>query len=329
MNINIDIPNFDLPNSYIPAIDIPDFDLPNSYIPDINPPNFSTDNSTILEITNTQDTNIIDESDGLSLGEAIEIANNDPENNYIIEIPGGSTYTATLDENLPRPIGFRSTGEGIAEVNITSSNSINQLTLQGESVVVLGNSRIDNDNNNINSDSEALTLNGETAQIAYVAYYGRPAAPDGVNFWNQALTDDEVSYSPRRGDPLTGEERDIYDRLVNQFGDSPEADRLFAGLSNQERVDLVYQFAFDRDADEDGQNYWTEQLDRGNVTLANFALEVALGAQGEDIVTLNNKIESANLFSDSLDTEVEINAYSGSSAEVFGREWLDNFGETV
>lgn len=139
----------------------------------------------------------------------------------------------------------------------------------------------------------------------------------------------EVSYSPRKGDPLTGEEQDIYDRLVNQFGDSPEADRLFAGLSNQERVDLVYQFAFDRDADEDGQNYWTEQLDLGNVTIANFALEVALGAQGEDIVTLNNKIESANLFSDSLDTEPEINAYRGSSAEVFGREWLDIFSNTT
>lgn len=310
-------------------IDIPSIDLPNFSLPDIDISNIFTDNSTILQITNTQDTNIIDANDGLSLGEAIKIANNNPENNYVIEIPGNSTYRATLDKDLSRPIILRSTGDGITEITIIGNQSLHQLTLQGESVVVLGNSTINNDNNNTNSDTEALTLNSETAQIAYVAYYGRPGDPDGVNFWNQALADNEVSYSPRKGDPLTGAEQDIYNQIVNQFGDSLEADLLFAGLSNRERVDRVYQFAFDRDADENGRNYWTEQLDQGSVTLTNFALEVALGAQGEDIVIFNNKINSANLFSDSIDTEAEINAYSSSSAEVFGREWLDIFGSTT
>ena len=56
---------------------------------------------------------------------------------------------------------------------------------------------------------------------------------------------------------------------------------------------------------------------------------MALGAQNEDIITLNNKIISADLFSERLDTEAETNAYSGSSGEVFGRNWLDGFGDTI
>ena len=241
---DIEIPSIDIPNFYIPDIEIPSIDIPNFYIPDI-----SIENSTILEITNTQDTNIIDASDGLSLGEAIEITNNDPENNYVIEIPSGSNYTATLDENLSRPIILKSTGDGLTNVTITSSESLNQLTLWGESVVVLGDSSIHN----------------------------------------------EVSYSSRTVDILTGAEQDIYNQIINQFDD---------------------RFTSELNAYEDGLDYWTEQLDRGSVDSNTFALEMSLETQSEDIFMLD-------------DIQAEINIYSGSSAEVFGQEWGDNFGNTT
>ena len=177
--------------------------------------------------------------------------------------------------------------------------------------------------------TNALRLTGGTAQIAYVAYYGRPADLGGRNFWNDVLTENDINYAPQAGDTLTGAQQDIYNRIVDEFGNSAEAERIFGTMSNAERVDRVYQHTFDRDAEAEGSAFWTEQLDNGNVTLANFALEVALGAQGEDIVTLNNKIESADLFSSSLDTQEEIDAYSGSSGENFGRTWLDEFGNTI
>ncbi len=201
---------------------------------------------------------------------------------------------------------------------------------------------IEGDLEDLNSDVQLITernqeienpileLTGGTAQIAYVAYYGRPADRSGLAFWNDVLTENDVSYSPRNGDNLTGAEQDVYNQIVNQFGNSPEADRLFGGFdSNRERINEVYQLAFDREGDEAGLNFWTEQLDLGNVTLATFALEVGLGAQNEDIITLNNKIISADFFSDRLDTEAETNAYSGSSGEVFGRNWLDGFGDNI
>ena len=174
-----------------------------------------------------------------------------------------------------------------------------------------------------------LALNGNTAQIAYVAYYGRPADKGGVDFWNNALTENNVSYAPRAGDRLTGNEKVIYDKIVNQFGTSAEADRFFGDKeSNRDKVNQVYKSAFSRDGDVGGLDFWTDQLDKDNVTLATFALEVALGAQNEDIAVLNNKIESANLFSNSLDIPEEVNAYSGSTAEKFGRGWLKGFSDT-
>lgn len=180
------------------------------------------------------------------------------------------------------------------------------------------------------TEETALQLTGGTAQIAYVAYYGRPADRGGRDFWNEVLTDNEVSYAPRKGDTLTGSEQNVYDRIVNDFGNSAEADRLFGAIEgNRNKVNRVYQFAFNRNGDPEGLDFWTEQINNGSVTLATFALEVALGAQNNDITVLNHKIDSADLFSDSIDTQAKIDAYSGSEGELFGRDWLSDFGDRV
>ncbi|MGK7952906.1 MAG: Ig-like domain-containing protein, partial [Xenococcaceae cyanobacterium] len=99
-------------------------------------------------------------------------------------------------------------------------------------------------------NTSTLKLTGETAQIAYVAYYGRPADNGGRDFWNNVLSENEVSYAPREGDRLTGQEQEIYNQIVDSFGNSEEADRLFGDLNDREKLNRVYQFAFNRDGDE-------------------------------------------------------------------------------
>ena len=178
-------------------------------------------------------------------------------------------------------------------------------------------------------NTSPLTLTGDTAQIAYVVYYGRPADNSGLTFWDEALTDAGISYSPRQGDLLTGSEAGAYNQIVNFFGTSPEADNLFGGLNNRDKVNKVYNFAFNRNAEQEGLNFWAEHLDSGAITLANFALEIGLGAQGDDIIALRNKLTSADLFTNSLDLPEERAAYSGESAALFGRNWLSDFGTTV
>ncbi|MGK7949634.1 MAG: Calx-beta domain-containing protein [Xenococcaceae cyanobacterium] len=243
----------------------------------------------------------------------------------------GSDYTSTqgtltieagaTEKTIVVPI-IGDTNEELKETFFVDlSNPSNAVIKDGRGV-----GTIDNDDGD---DPTALELTGGRAQIAYVAYYGRPADDGGLNFWNDVLTDSGISYAPREGDRLTGNEQETYDRIVNQFGNSEEADRLFGDLSDREKLNQVYQFTFNRDGDEGGLNFWQEQLDLGNVTIATFAMEVALGAQNEDITILNNKIASADLFSESIDTEAERNAYSGSTGEIFGREWLDDYGDAI
>lgn len=184
------------------------------------------------------------------------------------------------------------------------------------------------------TDTSPITLRAGTAQIAYVAYYGRPADADvgAENFWDGVLRQSGVSYSPRGGDPLTGSEEAAYDRIINNFGNfnpGSEAERLFGGLNNTQRVNLVYNHAFGRDAEQGGLDYWVPRIDDGRVTLAEFALNIALGAQNEDIIALKNKVESAIRFSGSIDTQVERDAYRGGNAELFGREFLSNYAEYI
>ncbi len=208
-------------------------------------------------------------------------------------------------------------GDGFDDLIISADGSDpNDKRQAGESYVVFG-------------FSSSLTLMGGTAQIAYVAYYGRPADNGGQAFWNQVLSDNNINYSPRTGDSLTGNDLDTYNLVVNDFGNAEEANRIFGALNNRDKVNTVYNFAFDRDGDTGGLDFWTDQLDRGNVSLTSFAMEVALGAQNEDIITLTNKIESANLFSSSIDTPAETQAYTGNTGEVFGRDWLAGYGTQI
>jgi hypothetical protein len=174
-----------------------------------------------------------------------------------------------------------------------------------------------------------LLLSAGFAQLIYVAYYGRPADPGGPSFWNDVLDTNAVSYAPRLGDGLTGSEFDAYNSIVNDFGNSTEAINLLAGLTNQQKVYQVYQFCFNRDAETDpitGVNYWVDQLDQGNVSLAQLAIEVALGAQANDIVVLSNKIRSADSFTDAIDTPAESSAFTGEAARLYGIEYLKSFG---
>lgn len=250
--------------------------------------------------------------------------------------------TGSLELTEGGNINSTSSNGDAGEINIDTS----ELVIVDDSTISIGTGgnlnvdsseiTIDNAGGSITIDStdliidSGLEFSGETAQVAYIAYYGRPADRGGLDFWQDVLTENEISYSPRTGDYLTGEEQIVYDRFTNQFATSEEIDRLFDTIdNNRDKVNQVYQFVFARDAEAEGSDYWTEQLDNGNINLVNFALEIALGARNADVTTLFNKIESADLFSQSLDTEQEIEAYQGASGENVGRNWLDDFGETI
>ncbi|WP_126148045.1 choice-of-anchor I family protein [Synechococcus elongatus] len=177
---------------------------------------------------------------------------------------------------------------------------------------------------NVGSNPDLIKLDN-SAQIAYITYLGRPGDRGGLTFWNEVLRDAEISYDPQTGDLITGEEVLPFNAFINGFGDSSEADQIYGGKSAADQVNLIYNFAFNRNAESAGQAFWVNQLNSRQLSLAELALEIGLNATGNDSVVLNNKIRSATLFTDSIDTNVELAAYQGSKGTSFGQTWLDQF----
>lgn len=145
--------------------------------------------------------------------------------------------------------------------------------------------------------SPAVAQGGYEQQVQqmYVAYYGRPGDPEGVDYWSGRLAEVGGNW--------------IAD-LVNAFGDSPEYTERFGSLPQETLTNNLFLGLFNRAADAEGLAYYVDLLNRGSLsglnpelrqsTLAQIALDIANGASGEDSVVLQNKLYVADYFTDGL-----------------------------
>lgn len=127
-------------------------------------------------------------------------------------------------------------------------------------------------------------------QKMYVAYYGRPGDPAGVNYWATVLDVEEAT-----GGSLAD--------IINQFGTSQEFLDGIGGSDNTttDQVTILYQQMFNRDPEPEGLAFWVDAIDTGVYTLAQSALAIANGAQGSDITILTNKISAAVYYTDQVE----------------------------
>ena len=142
-------------------------------------------------------------------------------------------------------------------------------------------------------------------QKAYVAYYGRPADPAGLEYW------------ATRVDAEGG-----IDALVGEFGNSAEAVSRFGSLSQGDAIEAIYQQIFNRAADTSGKTFYLEGLLSGEFTLVTLARDIIGGATGSDVSLVSNKLTAAQSFTDALDTSEEQALYSGNNAAGNARNWL-------
>lgn len=85
----------------------------------------------------------------------------------------------------------------------------------------------------------------------YTAYFNRAADKDGVDYWAKEMD--------TKGWTL--------DDVANSFAQQKEYTALYAGKTNAEIVELVYNNVLNRDADTEGAAYWLAELDSGAVTV--------------------------------------------------------------
>ncbi|CAN7665931.1 hypothetical protein LJR030_002862 [Rhizobium sp. LjRoot30] len=143
-----------------------------------------------------------------------------------------------------------------------------------------------------------------TIQGIYIALFGRPADPLGLQYFNEATND---------GADLTA---------IGDLASTAEYQTRFEGMDNAGIVTEIFQSLFGRNPELAGLTFFVNALNSGELNINNVAIAILDGAQGDDLATVNNKIAAATAFTAALDTPDEIAAYRGDIAADLGRQFL-------
>jgi hypothetical protein len=154
----------------------------------------------------------------------------------------------------------------------------------------------------------------DTVQKVYIGYYQRPADPGGLLFWAQILN--------QANGNLKG--------IIEAFATSPESKALYGTIDNTtigSVVDAIYMALFNRAPDAGGKEFWVDAFKSGQVTPAGIMLIMLEGAQNDDSKTINNKVVAANLFTKTIDPELDGKklraVYEGNAAIKAARDFLN------
>jgi len=156
------------------------------------------------------------------------------------------------------------------------------------------------------------STNADKVQKAYIAYYGRPADPGGLNYWVGQL-DEGVKF----------------DIMLKAFGTSDEAVTLFGNKNPEETIQTLFQQILGRTPDAGGLAFYVGKLNDGSMTGITIAQNVLDGATGDDAAIVTNKLAVADAFNKALDTADERAAYTGATAVVTLRNMLATVDETT
>lgn len=160
-----------------------------------------------------------------------------------------------------------------------------------------------------------MGMNTDAVQRLYVAYFNRPADPVSMSVYESLLPTDTVAT-----------QAELQALAETYFSPSAEYTSLYAGKTNTQIVDQLYQNIFGRAAEVDGLVFWAAELTAGRETIASIALQLSYSAQGTDADVVSNRIEAANSFTTGLTTSEQITGYSGDAAAASARTWLATVG---
>jgi hypothetical protein len=152
----------------------------------------------------------------------------------------------------------------------------------------------------------ATTYNNDIQKL-YVAYFNRPADPNGLAFWETAV---EAAKGSTAG-------------VAAEFAKQAEYTAAFSGKTNAQIVDQVYVNLFGRSsAGDTGAQFWIDGLNNKVITIADVVTSVAAGAQGSDKIAFANKVTAAASFTGALDTDAEKAGYVGDAANKIAKAFL-------
>lgn len=141
----------------------------------------------------------------------------------------------------------------------------------------------------------------EQVQKIFIAFYQRPADPAGLKYWAE------------RVDAAGGNINEV----INAFASSAEAVALYGAIDAttvRGVIDSLYTALFNVPADFDaaGKQFYVDGFVAGTFTAGTIALAVLNGAQNDDLIAVNNKVQVANEFTKQVDGRALTDAYFGT-----------------
>lgn len=145
----------------------------------------------------------------------------------------------------------------------------------------------------------------DSIQKMYMAFYGRPADPTGLETWAK----------------IADKEGGMTLNVLANFIQGAEAQALYGNKSNAEVVNAAYNYLFGRDAEPAALTTWAAGIASPG-DMANLLWNIMAGAGGADKVALDSKLAAAKAFTNAIDTTAEIIAFNGDASNAAAREFL-------
>jgi hypothetical protein len=149
-------------------------------------------------------------------------------------------------------------------------------------------------------------------QGIYLAFFGRPADPQGLAFWEEQTNG--------------GADLSV---MLDALSGTEEYQERFDGQDEPQIIASIYQSLFNREPEAEGLAFFEAALADGTLTLSSIAVAILDGAQGEDAIAVSNKETAAASFTASLDTDEKIEAYSGAEAIAIAQQLIAGVGPDV
>jgi len=168
----------------------------------------------------------------------------------------------------------------------------------------------------------ATSSSFDTVQKIYIGYYQRPADPGGLIYW--------AGRRDATGGNLT--------EIIEEFANSPESQALYGTINSTSIgnvLEEIYQSLLGRPADAGGKDYYVAGFNAGRFTAATIMQNLidGIGPTGVDRTTFDNKLAAANLFTTTIDPELDGSnfqaTYSGEGDNIAGRNFLTLYATSV